>query len=95
MGHEILRRRTDRSVLEQLRDWFRGRCGTDPAIGCPASDTVLTSTGRLCPNEDESSAEFTERVAGIKAAVLRRALAALAAEGAGDELEELGESATD
>ena len=38
---------------------------------------VLVSSGRLQPAEDETSEEFAERVARLKADVLRRALAAI------------------
>ncbi len=69
------------SVLGRVRCWFRGR-SVRPAEddAPPSAETTLTSTGRLCPTEDETSGEFAERVARIKADVLRRALAALASD---------------
>ena len=69
------------SVLGRVRSWFRGR-SVRPAEddAPPSAETTLTSTGRLCPTEDETSGEFAERVARIKADVLRRALAALASD---------------
>lgn len=78
MDHPIQRREEDVSVVGQLRRWLRNRFGGPSRGGADAQpEQVLTSTGRLRPNEDETSAEFSERVARIKADVLRRALAAI------------------
>ena len=69
------------SVLGRVRSWFRVRSVRLDEDGAPPSaKTTLTSSGRLCPTEDETSGEFDERVARIKADVLRRALAALESE---------------
>jgi hypothetical protein len=90
LDHEILPRTNDRSVVGQLLSWFRRRvtatlvdrsgAETKPQLASPQ----LTSTGRLNPREDETSGEFAERVAAIKADVLRRALEAISSERFGD-----------
>ena len=64
--------------MGQLLRWFRSRVwsgGEAPPASGP--DQVLVSSGRLQPAEDETSGEFAERVARLKADVLRRALAAI------------------
>ena len=79
MGHEILRREDDRSVVGQLLQWFRKQFAAPEATE-PEPPPRLVSSGRLQPKEDETSGEFAERVARIKADVLARALAAIESE---------------
>jgi len=78
LGYEILRRQGDRSVLGQLRDWFRRRTPTNSREAPPTEpEPLVTSNGRLHPQDGETAAEFADRIARIKADVLRRALAAI------------------
>jgi hypothetical protein len=81
LNHEILPRREDRSPLGQLLGWFRRRAQAKSWHNDAAAATPqLVSSGRLQPREDETSSEFAERVAAIKADVLRRALEAVSVE---------------
>jgi hypothetical protein len=80
LDHPIRRRQKDVSAVGQLLRWFRRRVGGgESGSDRRESDQVVTSTGRLHPGEDETSGEFADRVARIKADVLQRALAAIEA----------------
>ncbi len=80
MSHEVSPRLSDRSPLRLLRGWFRRRApdAVDPNAPAPR-ETVMTGAGPLRPFEDESSGDFTERVARIEADARCRALAVAAA----------------
>jgi len=80
LGHEILStlcRTTGHTVLAKIRDWCDSRISRAPAVRTPApANHVMLGARPVRPFEDESDADFSERVARIKADMLSRALSA-------------------
>jgi len=90
LGHQDLRReRAGSTSARQDRAGHRKReAGTAVADPKASPEPDPPGSRRLRPAEDESTGDFTERVAHIRAVVFRRALAAIKAEGVDDDVED-------